>query len=51
MLANHKNASVRYSLVRHWSSDSVSIKILKQLSKDKDIDIVKDATEALERRI
>lgn len=51
ILAKHKSTSVRYSLVRRWSSDSVSIKILKQLSEDKDIDVAKDAADALDRRI
>jgi len=50
ILANHKSASVRYNLVRYWSSDSVPVKILKQLSKDKDIDVAKKAAEELERR-
>lgn len=50
ILANHKSASVRYNLVRYWSRNRVSVKILKQLAKDKDIDVVKEATERLERR-
>ena len=50
ILANHKSVSVRYSLVRWRTSDIVSIKILKQLSKDKDIDVAKEALEELERR-
>ena len=51
ILANHKSISVRYNLVRYWSSDSVPVKILKQLAKDKDIDVAKEAAETLERRI
>ena len=51
ILANHKSASVRFKLVRHWTSDSVSAKILKQLSKDKDIDVAKKAADSLERKI
>ena len=50
ILANHKSASVRYCLVRWRPSDIVSVKILKQLSKDKDIDVAKDALEELQRR-
>ena len=50
ILANHKSVSVRYNLVRWRTNDIVSIKILKQLSKDKDIDVVKQALEELERR-
>jgi hypothetical protein len=51
ILANHKSTSVRYNLVRYWSSNSVPVKILKQLAKDKDIDVAKEAAETLERRI
>ena len=50
ILANHKSASVRYNLVRWRTNDIVSVKILKQLSKDKDIDVAKEAQEELERR-
>ena len=50
ILANHKSVSVRYNLVRWRINDIVSIKILKQLSKDKDIDVAKEALEELERR-
>ena len=50
ILANHKSVSVRYNLVRCRTNDIVSIKILKQLSKDKDIDVAKEALEELERR-
>lgn len=50
ILANHKSVSVRYNLVKSWTNDVVSIKILKQLSKDKDIDVSKAALEELERR-
>jgi len=50
ILANHKSVSVRYNLVRWRANDIVSIKILKKLSKDKDIDIVKEAAKELERR-
>lgn len=50
ILANHKSVSVRYNLVRWRTNDIVSIKILKQLSKDKDIDVAKEALEELERR-
>jgi len=51
ILANHKSASVRYNLVRWRPSEIVSVKLLKQLSKDEDIDVAKEATEALEGRI
>ncbi|MDF1878393.1 hypothetical protein JHD46_01925 [Sulfurimonas sp. SAG-AH-194-C20] len=51
ILANHKSAAVRYNLLRCWSSDSVPIKILKQLTQDKDIDVAKEAAKTLERRI
>jgi ribosomal protein S17 len=50
ILANHKSVSVRYNLVRWRTNDIVSIKILKQLSKDKDIDVAKEAAKELERR-
>ena len=50
ILANHKSASVRYNLVRWSTNDIVSIKILKQLSKDKDINVAKEALEELKRR-
>ena len=50
ILANHKSASVRYNLVRYWSSHSVPVKILKQLSKDKDIDIAKESIDVLEKK-
>ena len=50
ILANHKSVSVRYNLVRWRTNDIISIKILKQLSKDKDIDVAKEALEELERR-
>jgi len=50
ILANHKSASVRYSLVRWRANDIVSIKTLKQLSKDKDIDVAKEAAKELDRR-
>ena len=50
ILANHKSVSVRYNLVRWRTNDIVSVKILKQLSKDKDIDVAKEAQEELERR-
>ena len=50
ILANHKSVSVRYNLVRWRTNDIISVKILKQLSKDKDIDVAKDATKELERR-
>ena len=50
ILANHKSVSVRYNLVRWRTNDIVSIKILKQLSKDKDIDVAKDAAKELKRR-
>jgi len=50
ILANHKSVSVRYNLVRWRTNDIVSIKVLKQLSKDKDIDVAKEALEELERR-
>ena len=49
ILANHKSVSVRYNLVRWRTNDIVSIKILKQLSKDKDIDVAKEALKELER--
>jgi len=50
ILANHKNVSVRYALV-HWrASDIVTVKILKQLVKDGDIDVSNNAREELERR-
>jgi len=49
ILASHKSASVRYNLVRYWSSDSVPVKI-KQLSKDKDIDIAKESIDVLEKK-
>jgi len=49
ILANHKSVSVRYNLVRWRTNDIVSIKILKQLSKDKDIDVAKDAAKELDR--
>ena len=51
ILANHKSASVRYNLVRYGSSDSVSVEILKQLAKDKDIDVAKEAIDALEIKL
>jgi len=50
ILANHKSVSVRYNLVRWRTNDIVSIKILKQLSKDKDIDVATGAAKELERR-
>ncbi|MDF1884549.1 hypothetical protein JHD49_11420 [Sulfurimonas sp. SAG-AH-194-C21] len=50
ILANHKSVSVRYSLVRWRANDIVSIKILKKLSNDKDIDVAKEATKELDRR-
>jgi len=50
ILANHKSASVRYNLVRNWLSDSVTFKIAKKLSKDKDIDVAKEAVNLLERK-
>jgi len=34
ILANHKSVSVRYNLVRWRTNDIISVKILKQLSKD-----------------
>ncbi len=49
-LANHKNPSVRYNLVRWRANDIVTTKILKQLSNDKDIDVAKEAQEELDRR-
>jgi len=48
VLANHKNASVKYSLLRWRSSEFVSARILKQLSKDKDIDVAKEAQAELD---
>ena len=51
ILANHTSTSVRYSLLKWSASDVVSVKILKQLSKDKDIDIAKEAAIALERKM
>ena len=50
ILANHKSVSVRYNLVRWRANDIVSIKILKQLAKDKDIDVAKEATKELDNR-
>ena len=51
ILVNHKSASVRYSLIKKWGFNEIlSIKMLKQLSKDKDIDVVIDAVEELKRR-
>jgi hypothetical protein len=41
---------VRYNLVRWRTNDAVSIQILKQLSKDKDIDVAQEAVKELERR-
>ncbi len=50
ILANHASTSVRYSLVNWRASHAVSTKILKRLVKDKDMDVAKRATEALESR-
>ena len=50
ILSEHENTSVRYSLVQWRSNDAVTTKILKELSKDKDFDIAKQAKEALEWR-
>ena len=50
ILANHKSVSVRYNLVRWRTNDIISVKILKQLSKDKDIDVAKEAAKELDRR-
>ncbi len=50
ILSNHKNASVRYSLVKWRISDVITTKIIKKLSKDIDIDIAKEANEELSRR-
>ncbi len=50
ILANHKSASVRYSLIKWRPSEIVSVKILKQLSKDEDIDVAKEASTELDRR-
>ena len=50
ILSNHQNTSVRYSLVKWRVCDRVTTKILKKLSKDKDIDIAQEAKEELSRR-
>jgi len=50
ILANHKSASVRYNLVGWRGCDSLPAKILKQLSKDTDIDVAIEATKELKRR-
>lgn len=50
ILSQHENVTVRYGLVNWRSSDSVSTKILRELSKDKDFDVAKQAKEALEGR-
>ena len=50
ILSSHQNASVRYSLVNWRISDVITTRILKKLSKDKDIDIAKEAKEELSRR-
>ena len=47
ILSNHQNTTVRYSLVKWRSSNAVTTQILKKLSKDKDIDVAKEAKEAL----
>jgi len=49
ILANHKNASIRYCLVRWRRSDVISVKILKKLAKDKDLDVSKEALKELQR--
>ena len=49
-LANHKSVSVRYELVRWRANEVIPMKILKQLSKDKDIDVAQEAAKELKRR-
>ncbi len=49
-LAKHKNISVRYRLLGYSRGDSVSNKILKQLSEDEDSDISQMALSELKRR-
>ena len=50
ILSKHKNTSVRYALVHWGSSNAVTSKILKELSKDEDFDIANEAKKALEWR-
>ena len=50
ILSKHENVSVRYALVDFGSSDAVTTKTLKKLSKDRDTDIAKKAKWALRRR-
>jgi len=49
LLANHKNASVRYALLYWRVTGIVTVKILKQLVKDEDIDVSNYARKELER--
>lgn len=51
ILSRHKNSSVRYSFF-DWggSSNVIPTKILKKLSKDKDIDVATEAKKGLSRR-
>lgn len=51
ILANHKNPLVRSSLLNWRTSELITIKTLKKLSEDKDIDIANDAKDELKRRV
>lgn len=50
ILCNHQNALVRYGLVRYGVSCMIPTKIIRKLSKDKDMDVAKEANDALARR-
>ena len=50
ILSKHRDPSVRYELVSYWrrNSNSATRKILKKLSKDRDIDVANAAKESLQ---
>lgn len=50
ILSNHNNPQVRYNLVRR-NNNIVPIKILKKLSKDKDVNVSYEAKKRLEKRL
>ncbi len=50
IFSKHENPLVRYAIVQCRVNDIVSTKVLERLSRDKDIDVAKEAKESLKYR-
>jgi len=51
ILVNHKNPLVKYNLVKYGASELINTATIKQLTKDKDIDVSSSAKDEYKTRI